>query len=382
MRLADFISAYPDTILTAWDAFAKSNEPAALSMDAGALRNHAAQMLAAIAADMGTSQTRAQQVDKSEARAPADDDSAASIHGAARLISGFTMVQLVAEYRALRSSVLRLWADHGKMGASTDLDDMVRFNEAIDQAAAESVARYSSMINHSQHLFLAVLGHDLRNPLNTTVMAASFLMRAPGIDSAHAQVAGRIHRSGVRMGRLVDDLIDYTRSHLGASLPMSLSKSNMGLICRSAVEELRLSNPERAIHFTPGADLDGIWDEGRVTQVLSNLIGNALQHGAEREPIHVDVESNGNDVCVRIHNRGPAIDPEAMATIFDPLVRIAGQSAKSPGNDTSLGIGLYIARVIVEAHSGNITVTSDAEHGTTFSVLLPRIAPPVARNRL
>jgi signal transduction histidine kinase len=373
MRLADYINQHQGAILDAWDTFALTNEPAALAMDARALRNHAAQMLSAIARDLQTAQTSEQALAKSQARGPAaDPDSAASIHGAARLASGFTIDQLLAEYRALRASVLLLWAGHGRDGA-TDIDDITRFNEAIDQAVAESVARYSAMINHAQHMFLAILGHDLRNPLNTTVVASSYLMRIPQLDPAHLQVAARIHRSGLRMGRLIDDLIDYTRSHLGSELPMSLSKANMGLICRGTIEELRLAHPERAIHFEAGKDLDGIWDEGRMAQVCSNLLGNALQHGSTSEPVRMSVTSGGSDIIIRVHNQGKAIAPLAMAAMFDPMVRFADPKMNLEGHETSLGLGLYIARAIVQAHGGEIATTSD-DNGTTFSVRLPRIA--------
>ena len=374
MRLANFISDYREAILEDWDAFARSNEPVSLAMDGLALRDHAAHMLADIGAEL--CQQAGQKL------TPPDDpgDSAASTHGAARLVSGFTIDQLLAEYRALRASVLRLWSEQGRQGMPTnlDLDDIMRFNAAVDQALSEAVARYSTMINHSQHLFLAILGHDLRNPLSTTVVASNFLMRAPNLDPAHAAVVARIHRSGLRMGRLVDDLIDYTRTHLGSALPMSLSKANMGMICRGTVEESRLANPERAIHFEPGSDLDGIWDEGRIAQVFSNLLGNALQHGSESEPIRMRVDSGGSDVVVRIHNQGKAIAAEAIPFIFDPLVRLAKPDAQQHGAENSLGIGLYIARVIVEAHGGAIDATSSAEHGTTFSVRIPRIPPPHA----
>jgi signal transduction histidine kinase len=382
MRLADFIVDHLDAILVCWDAFARKNEPAASAMDDRALRNHASQMLRAIAADMGTAQSREQGIDKSESRGDTDEHSAASTHGAARLISGFTIDQLLAEYRALRASVLRLWFDQGQANLATDIDDMMRFNEAIDQAQAESVARYSTMVNHSQHLFLAILGHDLRNPLNTTVMASSFLMRAPGMPPTHAEVVARIHRSGVRMGRLIDDLIDYTRSHLGAALPMTLHMADMGTICRAIVEEMRLAHPQRVIQFEPGADLEGIWDEGRIAQVFSNLLGNALQHGEVSHPIRMKLESSGSDILVSIHNMGKAIAPEALALIFDPLVRLGDAGTRKGTTDNSLGIGLYIARVIVEAHGGEIRVTSDERSGTTFSVRLPRVPPPARKARL
>ncbi|UUZ57376.1 HAMP domain-containing histidine kinase [Massilia sp. H-1] len=186
------------------------------------------------------------------------------------------MDALIADMHALRASILTLWREQDEV---PDLDEVLGLNHAIDQAETEAVARFSAMMQHAQHLFLAILGHDLRNPLNTTVMGASFLMRAPGIAQGHADVAARIHHSGIRMGRLVEDLLDYTRINLGSPLPLTLTKCNMGSICRSTMEELRLSNPERVFQLAHDGDLDGVWDEGRIAQVFSNLLGNAVQHG-------------------------------------------------------------------------------------------------------
>jgi signal transduction histidine kinase len=378
MRLAHFIGAHLEAILAAWESFARSNGAAAPTTDSAALRHHAAHMLAAIASDLGTAQTREQGGQTSMARGPqAVLDSAAATYGAARLISGFSIEQLLAEYRALRSCVLRLWSEHGRHGLPSDIDDILRFNDALDQALAESVARYSAMIRHAQHLFLAILGHDLRNPLNTTVVASSLLMRMPDLAPNHAQVVARIQRSGLRMARLVDDLVDYTRTHLGSTLPMTLARANMATICRATVDELRLAHPGRAIRVEAQANLDGTWDEGRMAQVFSNLLGNALQHGAQHAPVSVRIVSGARDIVAHIHNEGKPIAPRAMAMMFDPLVRFADPRAQRPGADNSLGIGLYIARAIVEAHGGRIEVSSQAGHGTTFSVHIPR-APPGA----
>jgi signal transduction histidine kinase len=374
MRLADFILQHQDAILAEWDLFAGSNEPAASSMDSKALRNHAAQMLQAFALDLATAQTPQQARDKSQARGPlASENSAASIHGEARLLSGFTIDQLLAEYRALRASVLHLWTEGKPSVLITDLDDMTRFNEAVDQAVAESVARYSRMINHSQHLFLAILGHDLRNPLNTTVVASQVLMRVQGMDPAHAEVAAKIHRSGLRMSKLVDDLIDYTRSHLGSSLPMAMTTTDMAEVANAAADELRLVRPDRTIDVIVEGSASGSWDEGRIAQVLSNLLGNAMQHSASTSPITVRVSGHQQDVRVSVHNFGEPIDPAAMGMIFDPLVRVASTSQR--GGERNLGIGLYIARAIVEAHGGHITATSD-QQGTTFAFTLPARQSP------
>lgn len=381
MRLADFILQHMDAILGEWDVFARSHEPAASGMDHEALRNHAAQMLKAFAKDLATEQSRTESVDKSQARGPASvEDSAATTHGEARLLSGFTIEQLLSEYRALRSSVLRRWRECDQRGAATDVDDIMRFNEAIDQAVAESVARYSRMINHSQHLFLAILGHDLRNPLSTTVIASSVLMHTSGLDPRHAEVAAKIHRSGLRMSKLVEDLIDYTRTHLGTSLPMAVKEANMADIANAAADELRMAYPDRIIDVRCRGNPHGVWDEGRIAQVCSNLLGNATQHGKPDAPITVTIEAFDAKVQVDVHNDGDPIDPEAIDTIFDPLIRMGAAYNGPTGHDTSLGIGLYIARAIVEAHGGEITATSDAEQGTTFRFTLPSVARPAPRS--
>ena len=381
IRMADFILEQMEPILQAWEAFAKTIEPAALTMDRAALRDHASHMLKAIAIDLGNSQTKFEQAEKSKARGPrGEEDTAAETHAAARLMSGYTIEQLVSEYRALRASVLRLWAEKTKSGLPTDPEDITRFNEAIDQALAESVVRYAAMVKQSQDLFLAILGHDLRNPLGAIIMASSIITNAPDIDSKYKTVATRIFNSGHRMNSLVNDLIDYTRTHLGSSLPIKRERTNIVRICHGAVEELRTSHPSRTIEFDTLDELEGQWDEGRIAQVFSNLIGNALQHGAKSEPVLVKIKAVGDDIVATIQNKGNPIGPEKIPSIFEPLVRFADQEKTDYSESTSLGIGLYIAREIIHAHGGRIQVESSDTLGTVFSLRLPRAPAPEVRS--
>lgn len=374
VRLADFILKEMEPILQAWEEFAKTIEPPALTMDREALRDHASHMLKAIAIDLDTVQTKFEQSEKSKARGPqGEEDTAAETHAAARLLSGYTIEQLVSEYRALRASVLKLWAEKAKTGLPSDPEDITRFNEAIDQALAESVARYAKMVKHSQNLFLAILGHDLRNPLGTTIMAASMLMGASDISDKNKTMATLIFNSGQRMNLLVNDLIDYTRTNLGSTLPIKPQQTNIARICQVTVDELRTSHPDRKIEFAFSGELDGEWDEARIAQVFSNLIGNALQHGAKGEPVAVDIHSTANGIVATIHNKGKPISPDKFLHVFEALARFAGDENSGNENETSLGIGLYIAREIVRAHGGTIEVESSNESGTDFTVHLPRL---------
>jgi signal transduction histidine kinase len=376
-KLSDFISENIEPILQEWEDFARTIEPPALTMDDVELRDHAKQMLQAFAEDLMTHQSEHEGVAKSRGlgkRGP--DDTAAEVHAEARLLSGYTVVQLVSEYRALRSSVLKLWANAICGNPSEHLHDITRFNEAVDQALAESIARYEYMVKQSQNMFLAILGHDLRNPLGTVVTGSSFLMQATDIPPKYVLVATRMFNSAKRMSKLINDLIDFTRTHLGPGIPVRVKQGSLVALCEEVVNEARTFHPDRLIDLKVPHILDAIFDEGRIAQVLSNLIGNAIQYGTAETPIVVCLKKCDENIVLSVNNQGKTIDVDKVQTIFDPMVRIAANSnvsEKDFAERTSLGIGLYIAREIVKAHGGDIMVSSNNSDGTTFSVIMPRL---------
>jgi len=381
-RLDGFIRNNMEQILQAWEDFARTIEPPALTMDDTELRDHARLMLLAFAQDLTTPQSDQERAQKSKGLGKRGEcDTAAETHAEARLLSGYTVVQLVSEYRALRSSVLTLWsADHGDE-RDPHMGDVTRFNEAVDQALAESVARYEQMVRQSQNMFLAILGHDLRNPLGTIVTGSTLLMQASDIPPRYVLVATRMFNSAKRMSKLINDLIDFTRTHLGPGIPIRVKQGSIVAVCEQVVNELRTYHPERMIDLRVPAQLDAIFDEGRIAQVLSNLIGNAIQYGSVDAPVTVQVGIGGNDVVIGVNNYGDTIAPDKLASIFDPMVRIAA-NVHGAGSDyterTSLGIGLYISREIIHAHGGQIGLTSTEAEGTTFTVRMPRLPPGFA----
>lgn len=376
--LGRFIVDNMEPILQAWEDFARTIEPPALTMDDVELRDHAKQMLHAFAADLATPQSDPERVAKSRGlglRGP--DDTAAETHAEARLLSGYTVVQLVSEYRALRSSVLMLWAAHTGGHRNGDFADIARFNEAVDQALAESIARYEFMVNQSQNMFLAILGHDLRNPLGTVVSGSSFLMQAVDLHPRYILVATRMFNSGKRMSKLINDLIDFTRTHLGPGIPIRVKHGSLVALCEEVVNEARTFHPERSIELQVPGKLDAVFDEARLAQALSNLIGNAIQYSGAESAVHVHLSNERDDVSISVNNRGEIIPPEKIGTIFDPMVRIASHASKMDQDyteRTSLGIGLFIAREIIHAHGGKIDVTSSLDDGTTFTVTMPRLS--------
>ena len=379
MRLADFILANVEPILVEWEEFARGIAPGA-KMDALALRDHAGDILLATARDMRSAQSAAERSDKSRGHGHGHphgaDDGAMTLNGASelhaidRLGAGFDLLEVVAEYRALRASVLRLWSDSARQPHERDVDDITRFSESIDQSVTKAVSSYTKRVNQSRDLFLAILSHDLRNPLNSIAMSAD-LLRTMGPPASEAvEVTSQISTNAQVMARMIGDLLDYTRTRLGAGMPVEPARMNLGDLCRELFNEFRSAHPNREIRYRSDGHLVGYWDVDRLRQAISNLIGNGIQHGAD--PIELRLDGNGTDLVLVVHNGGPPIAPGELSKIFDPLVR--GSSAQHPKKNRpgSIGLGLYIAREIARSHGGSIDVTSTAEAGTAFIVRLPR----------
>lgn len=373
MRLTDFIREHHGEIIKEWVSFARTLPPGASGMNEQALRDHADQLLTAMVADMETSQTNFQKSEKSKGKALEGESSSLSRigqkHARDRLESGFKLSQVVAEYRALRASVLRLWEQaHGEKQG-----EVTRFNETIDEALAESTNRYAEILNHTREQFLAILGHELRNPLSAIVMGANALTKSEKLDDKLTRVAIRILNSAERMTRLVSDLLDFARTRLGADIPLTAARMDLVPACRQLIGELEAVHPDCQVYFESTGDLVGEWDSDRLVQAISNLIANALQYGCESGAVRVGAEQQGDEVVLHVHNEGPPISESYLKTIFEPMVR---QPESRDKNSAGLGLGLYIANEIVTAHGGTIGVTSTEKEGTTFTVRIPRRSPP------
>ena len=282
MTLATFIHENIDSILTEWEVFARTLHPSAETMTALALRNHAKEILLAMARDLEAAQTDAQQADKSKGWAPVLEgtETAAATHGALRHLVGFDLRQLAAEYRALRASVLKLWRERHSMQEDPMLTEITRFNEAVDQALAESISSYSDEVTRSRDTFLAILGHDLRSPLNAVSMSAHYLAASGRVLAEGQPALERIGQSVLTMSLMIRDLLEYTRTRLGKHIPVTPLAYDVGQICESAHDEVQAAHPDRVFDLEMDGDLRAQVDPARLGQVLSNLLNNAIQYGA------------------------------------------------------------------------------------------------------
>lgn len=373
MRLSAFILHDIDGILRDWETFAARQLPAARDMAPLELRDHAREILRAVAEDLDTAQTRREQLEKSQGRAPVDGDApetAAQTHAVLRAHSGFDIKQLVAEYRALRASVLRRWLDAVPPSDDT-LDDMMRFNEAIDQAIAESVSHFSDRVERARDLLLGMLGHDMRSPLNTIGMTATHLARL-NVGEEVSTAAARLMRSGASMRALLDDLMDFNRTRLGLGIHVKPADIDLARVVHDELEQLRAAHPARRIEASMPTRLLGCWDGARLQQVLRNLVLNAAKHGSPDKPIRIELHEESPGIRLDVLNSGAAIDEDELDSLFEPLRRgpASGPDVSRP-SDAGLGLGLFIVREIVSAHGGRVEVSS-LDETTRFSVRLPR----------
>jgi len=250
-------------------------------------------------------------------------------------------------------------------------DDEWLLSALADQAAVALEKSRLDEIGEFREQLIGIVGHDLRNPLNTIAMAAHLLLLREGLGETETELARRIANSALLAGRLIGQLLDLTRSRLGGGIPISPKTFDMNEVCRQLISETELTNPDRPLRLEVRGDLVGAWDRDRMHQVLANLVGNAVQHGAPKSPIDLRMHGGENDIVIEVANRGDPIPPATLPTIFDAF-RQGRTDHRS--RTQGLGLGLFIVQEIVRAHGGSVVVSSSESDGTMFRVRLPREA--------
>jgi len=221
-----------------------------------------------------------------------------------------------------------------------------------------------------QEQFIAILGHDLRNPLNAVLMAARRLQQA-NAPERWARSVDYVISGAKRMARLIDQLLDLVRVRQAGGIPLKLAPgTDLGDVVRAAVDELSAAHPRAEMILMIDEPISGTWDPDRLAQVASNLIGNAVVHGTGR--VEISLRRRGGEAILEVRNGGSPIPADVVPRIFEAFQRPGGNiSAHGDG----LGLGLFIAERIVAAHGGRIIVRSNAEEGTTFAVTMPASHP-------
>jgi len=354
MSLPHFIHESLDDILAEWERDCGESPPHA---EPAARRQHFGKVLRAVADEMKRLPANA----AAAAAAASTDDGGGAPHSHAG--------QLVGDYASLRASVIRQWRRKHPSPSPSDLDDLVRFNEAMDRSLAELTATFSPSESQPQALFLGVLNHELRTSVASILMSAQVLTHRSPPGSPEAKAAQRILRSCEQLRQTLDALSEFTKVRLGEHLEIDRLPDDIGVLCRQAVDAFGRVDPERRIRLSSDGDLSGNWDQARIREAIGALIGNAARFASRGSTVALVVDGHAADeVAVTVHGDGTPIDVETLQTIFDPIARVESENATYAG----LGLGLFMVRKVVDAHGGRVSVECAPGLGTTFKVVLPR----------
>lgn len=280
-------------------------------------------------------------------------------------IGALVFVPLVAGGRLVGKTMIYYRSRHEPSRQDLDLARAIADHVAAAISRFQSMAELQETIRFNQ-MFTGILGHDLRNPLAAISTSARLAMGREGSEKMLKPLS-RILSSGERMARMIDQLLDFTRIRAAGGIPVNREPLDLIPILGQVMDELDDANPEWTLRLQQAGDTAGVWDADRLSQVFSNLVANAVQHGLAAGGVTVIVDGTAVDIVrIEVHNAG-CISEGHLATLFEPLTgRGSGRSSRG------LGLGLYITREVVRAHGGRIDVISDDERGTIFTVVLPR----------
>ncbi|HEX8820384.1 MAG TPA: PAS domain S-box protein [Archangium sp.] len=245
----------------------------------------------------------------------------------------------------------------GGIAVNEDITERMRVQEEVRQRA------------EFERQLIGIVSHDLRNPLGAIKLGATALLQRDDLNERQTKNVVRIQSAAERAIRLIRDLLDFTQARLGGGIPVSPKPMELHGFTRQVVDEVQLVHPERRLDVESQGDGRGEWDPDRLAQVLTNLLTNALNYSPADTPVTVRSRGEDGTVLLEVHNAGAPIPSEQLPRMFEPLERGTGQQDRV---GSSIGLGLFIVRHIVEAHGGTISVRSEAKEGTTFTVHLPR----------
>lgn len=287
-------------------------------------------------------------------------------HARERLSAGTSLEVLSLEYALVRKVVLEQLQTLEP--ATSSLEGLVCLNEALDHATELAVRCYDEQRSSQGERFVRLLGHDLRNPLNAASIATDALTRSEALSARGQKRLSTIARANARMGRLIENMLDFARSHFGGDIPLVLEEGDWGEVGQAAFDEVRTENPERQLLLTKAGNLTGAFDRDRLRQAICNMLSNALEHG--RDPIELAIveDEQDDDHCIvtRVTSRGDAV-PHVTLNRLDPL---ADPKVASGSNAR---LGLFVTSLIARAHGAACEVSTAADE-TTFAVRWPRVA--------
>jgi PAS domain S-box-containing protein len=255
----------------------------------------------------------------------------------------------------------------GFIGSCVDIEERRRAQDAQRQHNQEQLA----LARDFEKWILAIVGHDIRDPLNTIQLSAKLLSMSPDAGTTAKKQAEVLNRAVGRIQHIVGDLLDLAREREGAGIAIEPKPGDLRAMCHRIIEELKDLATDRQISFECDADGQGAWDEHRLLQAISNITSNAVQHGNPGSPVRLRLTGDEERVAVEVHNEG-SIPTDVLSRIFEPFRSGRHHGRRGEG----LGLGLFIAKAIAVAHGGALEVDSSGG-ATTFRLVLPRNMVPL-----
>jgi signal transduction histidine kinase/ActR/RegA family two-component response regulator len=400
MRLAEFIFANIEPILAEWEVFAREIwpvTPEVAEIDPSRLRDDAEEILRATIRDMASPQTAEQQSAKSKGEGHTGATSiavnrASSVHGSGRVSEGFDLWAVVAEYRALRASVLRLWSESEPTPDAHDLVDLTRFNESIDQSLTEAVRSYAAQVkrdreallgneqsarheaesaNRAKDIFLATLSHEMRTPLNAIVGWINILRAEGRTEERIAEGLDVIERNTRAQVQLIEDVLDVS-GIVSGKMRLEMCNCDLRERINAGIDAVRPAAMARDISIDVRLDPEASQtscDPTRFQQIVWNLVSNAIKFTPKGGSVRVTLERERSTLKFAVRDNGQGISPDELPHIFD---RFRQADSGTRRRFRGLGLGLSIVKYLVEMHGGTVQAHSDGEHhGSTFTVRLP-----------
>ncbi|MBA3818042.1 MAG: HAMP domain-containing histidine kinase [Deltaproteobacteria bacterium] len=353
MTIAAQLRLHQHAVTTRWEAEVVREVPVLATLPRATLIDHLPEFLEGLA----------RWIEGDSEGARAGFDALAEGHAVLRQAGGIEIQALTAEYATLRRVIVEQLLE---VASPAELaDGIVSLNAGLDLAVREGVHRYASARDEVRERFIAILAHDLRDPLAAVELSASMLARTE-LPAVQQKLVSRIASGSRRMERMINDVLDFARGRLSGGIPIVPVVADMGDICRTALEEANASGSFAATLDLAG-DLRGAWDPDRIRQALANLLRNARHHGGGVAVLRAWESEDRHHVFTAVTNHGPLIPAHHLPHLFDPFTRPKGTRA------AGLGLGLYIVRQIAIAHGGICRTTSTAEAGTTFLIEWPRV---------
>jgi len=241
--------------------------------------------------------------------------------------------------------------------------------QVLARRKAEALAEELRQRADFEEQLIGIVSHDLRTPLSAILLGVAALLRGEELSDRQTKSVARIQSSAERAHRMIRDLLDFTQARLAGGLRIERRATDLHELIQGVLEEVQATHGGRELRVSRGGDGRGEWDPDRLSQLVQNLVTNALKYSPVDTPVRIETHAEDGGVTLSVHNEGAPIPPERLASIFQPLERASGE-VDTAGR--SIGLGLYIVKQVVDAHGGRVEVESTAGAGTTFTVWLPR----------